>query len=51
MNANSSTCSQAAFAATLGVYSTAYNGYTQAYWLNAWAVPKAFALAPKPTTP
>ncbi|MDD2521919.1 MAG: hypothetical protein PHW11_03750 [Anaerolineaceae bacterium] len=48
LNANGSICPQAAFAATLGVYSTAYNGYTQAYWLNAWAVPKAFALAPKP---
>lgn len=51
LNANGSTCPQAAFAATLGVYSTAYNGYTQAYWLNAWAVPKAFALAPKPLVP
>lgn len=48
LNANGSTCPQAAFAATLGVCSTAYNGYTQAYWLNDWAVPKAFALAPTP---
>ena len=47
LNANGSTCPQAAFACTLGVYSTAYNGYTQAWWLNAWAVPKAFALAPE----
>ena len=46
LNANGSTCPQAAFACTLGVYSTAYNGYTQAWWLNAWAIPKAFALAP-----
>ncbi len=48
LNANGSDCPQAAFAATLGVYSTAYNGYTQAYWLNASAIPKAFALAPTP---
>ena len=48
LNANGTICPQAAFATTLGVYSTAYDGYTQAYWLNAWAVPKAFALAPKP---
>lgn len=51
LDANGTSCPQAAFAATLGVYSTAYNGYTQAYWLNAWAVPKAFALAPKPSIP
>lgn len=48
LNANGSTCSQAAFAITLEIHSTAYNGYTRAYWLDAWAVPKAFALAPKP---
>jgi len=47
LNANGSTCPQAAFACTLDVYSTAYNGYTQAWWLNARAIPKAFALAPE----
>ncbi|HPS33556.1 MAG TPA: hypothetical protein PKW57_08640 [Anaerolineaceae bacterium] len=47
LNANGSICPQAAFACTLGVYSTAYNGYTQAWWLDAWAVPKAFALTPE----
>ncbi len=46
LNANGSECPEAAFALTLGVYSTAYDGYTRAYWLNAWAIPKAFALAP-----
>ncbi len=51
LNANGSNCPQAAFAATLAVYSTAYDGYTQAYWLDAWAIPKAFALAPEPPNP
>ena len=46
LNSNGFECPEAAFACTLEVYSTAYDGYSQAWWLNAWAIPKAFALAP-----
>ena len=48
LNANGFNCTQAAFAETLYVYCTAVNGYSRAYWLDASATPRAFALAPKP---
>ena len=48
LNANGFNCAQAAFAETLYVYATAVDGYQRAYWLDAWAMPKAFALAPGP---
>ena len=48
LNANGFNCTQAAFAETLYVYSIAVDGYSRAYWLDASATPKAFALAPKP---
>ena len=39
-------CNEAAFAETLAVHATAVDGYnSRAYWLDAYATPKAFALA------
>ena len=35
LNANGSEVPEAAFACTLEVYSTAYDGYSQAWWLDA----------------
>jgi hypothetical protein len=48
LDANGFNCVEAAFGETLYVYATATNGYTRAYWLDAEATPKAFALAPMP---
>ena len=50
LDANGTNCNEAAFAETMYVASTATNGYTQAYWLDASATPRAFALAPLPST-
>ena len=41
-------CPEAAFAETIYVAARAIDGYKRAYWLDASATPKAFALAPKP---
>ena len=40
------TCPEAAFAETIYVAARATDGYQRAYWLDASATPKAFALAP-----
>lgn len=42
-------CQQAAFGEDLYVAATATDGWTRLYWLDASAVPKAFALEPKET--
>ncbi|MEI8032167.1 MAG: hypothetical protein WCH05_02285 [Chlorobiaceae bacterium] len=46
LDANGHICTSAAFAENLSVYSTATDGYQRAVWLDWYAVPKAFALAP-----
>lgn len=43
-------CLEAAFAETIYVAARATDGYQRAYWLDAVATPKAFALAPKVVT-
>jgi len=48
LDANGTNCKEAAFAETLGVHATATDGYQRADWLDAYATPKAFALAPSP---
>jgi hypothetical protein len=48
LDANGFNCPQAAFAETLYVYATPTDGYQRAWWLDAEATPKAFALAPVP---
>ncbi len=46
LNANGVDCDAAAFAETEYVYHTGFDGYQRAYWLDASATPKAFALSP-----
>ena len=48
LDANGFHCVEAAFAETLDVHAIATDGYERAWWLDADAVPKAFALAPTP---
>jgi hypothetical protein len=51
LNANGSTCDEAAFAETLKVKANARNGYGRVEALDASAIPMAFALAPKHKPP
>jgi hypothetical protein len=46
LDANGFVCAQAAFAETIYVYHIGVDGYNRAYWLDASATPKAFALSP-----
>jgi hypothetical protein len=48
LTANGTNCAAAAFGENLEVLAIATDGYQYASWLNASALPKAFALAPTP---